>query len=102
MTTSVLALVVVCGVNGPSMSDPEGGGRRGGHQGWLAMDNGATVTPQKWQRCRKSKVAKQEGGGVLYVLISCSQVAHLGGLNFTSRNQYKITKSTAKKDFCTS
>jgi hypothetical protein len=37
----------------------------------LATDNGAAATSQKWQWCRKSKVAKQEGGGVvLHLLLS--------------------------------
>jgi hypothetical protein len=57
----------------------------------------AAATSQKWQRCLKSKVAKWERGRECF--ISCSQVAHLRGHKFISRNQYKITKSTAKKIF---
>ena len=55
------------------------------------MDNRAAATSQKWQRCRRSKVAKRQGGGVLYLLLSGGTSA---GTNFTSKNQYKITKST--------
>ena len=55
-TTSALALVVVCGVNGPSTSDTEGAGRREGHRGWSAMDKEAAATSQKWQWCPKNKV----------------------------------------------
>jgi hypothetical protein len=36
------------GIDGPSTSNPEGGGHPGGRRGWLAMDNGAAVTSQKW------------------------------------------------------
>ncbi len=36
--TAPLALAVVCGVNGPSTSDTEGGGRREGRRGWSATD----------------------------------------------------------------
>jgi hypothetical protein len=68
----------------------------------LAKDNEAAATSQTWQWCCKSKVAKREGGKGAECFISCSQVAHLQGLNFISRNQYEITKSTATKDFCTS
>ncbi len=57
----------------------------------------AVATSQKWQRCHKSKVAKWEWGRECF--ISCSQVGHLRGHKFISRNQYKITKSTTKKDF---
>ncbi len=57
----------------------------------------AAATSQKWQRCHKSKLAKWERGREC--VISCSQVAHLRGHTFISRNQYEITKSTAKKDF---
>ena len=56
-TLSALALAVVCGVDGPSMSNPEGGGHRGGRWGWLATDNGAVVMSQKWQRCRKNALS---------------------------------------------
>ena len=57
----------------------------------------AAATSQKRQRCRKSKVAKWERGRECF--ISCSQVAHLRGHKFISRNQYEITKSTARKYF---
>ena len=68
--TSALTLVVVWGVDGPSTSNPEGGGRHGGRRGWLATDNRAAATSQKWQRCCKSKAAMREGGTVLYLLLS--------------------------------
>ena len=86
---------------GPSTSNPKGGGRRGGHRGWLAMDNRAASTSQKWQRCRKSKVAKREGGGVFYLLLQAGCTSACTQLH-KSRNQYEITKPTAKKYFCTS
>ena len=65
MTTSALALAVVCGVNGPSTRDTEGGGRREGRRGWSATDKEAAATSQKWQQgVTKVKYQRAEGGGV--------------------------------------
>ena len=50
-------------------------------------------------RNRYQKTNKFIGWTYSQPLIFCSQVAHLQGLNFISRNQYEITKSTAKKIF---
>ncbi len=76
--TSALALAVVCGVNDPSTSNTEGGGRCEGRWGWSATDKEAAATSQKWQRCpKKLSVVKWERGRESF--ISCSQVAHLWG-----------------------
>jgi hypothetical protein len=53
---------------------------------WLPQVTGTMSSAECW------------GGGVLYLLLS--GVTHLRGPKFISRNQYEITKSTAKKDVC--